>query len=171
MITNPTLLRALAIAVLGIGVIVAPMPVLAQSTRNSSAPNLIKEAVGCLVTADFVREALQSLDLKVGDFAHVRFRIGSIKGTSPARSLVNVVVYADDEHRAWLLLVDHDGNGGFIVIRNGYRLTRKGDNWQADEGNGGLATYAAVSRFAAVLFRGPKYTILLTPVKVNCSVE
>jgi hypothetical protein len=134
-------------------------------------PDRIIAAAGCLMTSPYVQENLRTLRLKLGDTASLRFRIGSIPGTSPTADLIHLVIYASDERSGWLFLIDSDHNGGFVVVRNAYRLSRKGRKWHADEGNGGLGTYEALSRYAESLFGTQRYAIQLKQTKDNCSVE
>ena|ERR1017187_7895142 len=131
-------------------------------------PTRIQRAIGCLVSDEFVkRDVLGRLDLRVGDSATVRFHEGSISGTTPTRDLINIVIYARDGLRAWLLFVAPE-EGHFTVVHNGYQLTARGSGWQAGEGNGGLGTYAAVARFAAQLATAPAYRVRLIESRKNC---
>jgi len=145
--------------------------VLGETVPMPSPPRRIAKAVRCLVGADFVREDLRGLGLKIGETVPISYQVGSIPGTMPTPGLIHIAFFAKDEQRGWLFLVDSDQKSGFVVVRNAYRLTRGGDKWQADEGSGGLATYRAVSRFATTLFSGRRYAVHLVPAKTGCSVE
>jgi len=68
--------------------------------------------------------------------ARVRFTVGSVPGTANTLGLHWIAVYSKQQDRGWLFLADPDGKGGFMAIRNAYRLTRHGSHWNADEGNG-----------------------------------
>ena len=135
---------------------------------GTSIPERLKGAVGCLVAAEFVEHDLASLGLHVGDEARVRFRVGSVPGMAPTPGQYYVAVYSADERHGWLLIADPNSGGGFSVVRNAYQLTRIDSVWRADEGNGGLATYGAMSRFASALFRGPRYRVPLLPRTKGC---
>jgi len=144
---------------------------LAGAEQAPSPPSRIAAAAGCLASADFVREALRALGLDIGQPVAIRYHAGSIPGMMATLGLLHIAVYAKDQQHGWLFLVDSDSKRGFVVVRNAYRLTRSRDKWQADEGNGGLATYEAVSRFAGTLFKSRRYLLHLTPAKSGCSVE
>jgi hypothetical protein len=134
-----------------------------DSTNSPEVPPLLGRAVGCLVTTDYVRHDLEQLGLKPGDSAWIRYHVGSIPGLTPTPGEYYVAVYTQDESRGWLLIADHRTNGSFVAIRNAYQLKREGARWTADEGNGGLATYKAMSKFAASLFQTPRYRVRLAP--------
>lgn len=143
----------------------------APTGRMPSPPSHIAMATRCLVSADFVREDLRGLGLNLGETAAISYHIGSIPGMLATPGLMHIAVYAKDQQHGWLFLVDSDPKGGFVAVRNAYRLTRGANRWQADEGNGGLGTYEAVSRLATKLFSSRRYAVQLVPAKTGCSVE
>jgi hypothetical protein len=68
----------------------------------------------------------------------------------------------------WLLLAFRE-RGKFVAVRNAYRLTKVGSRWNADEGNGGLATYKAMGQFVTNLERSPRYRVKLAPRTEGCA--
>lgn len=141
-----------------------------QSSGRPAVPAKIQGAIGCIVSNDYVKRDLLELKLKPGDHAIVRFHKGSIRGTMPTPGLLNLVVYASDRRSAWLFFAAPE-HGKFVVVPNGYRLIKKGQAWQASEGNGGLATYAAIGRFAARLETLPSYNAVLSEDRRSCYNE
>lgn len=139
--------------------------------EERSAPLMVRKALGCLVTADYVQHDLDQLGLKPDSSAWIRFHVGSIPGSEPTPGEYYIAVYTEDESRGWLLLTFRDDKGPFIPVRNGYQLKREGTRWTADEGNGGLATYKTMSAFATRLYKYHRYRVKLTPGTCNVSEE
>jgi hypothetical protein len=144
--------------------------VVAQGTASDLPTHDLGLALGCLVSTDFVQADLKTLGLRLGDVASVRFQEGSIPGMEPTPGLKNIAIYDSSEQHGWLLRADHDSRG-FVAIRNAYQLTRTKSGWQADEGFGGQATYAAMRRFASTLFHTKVFKVKLVPTKSGCRVE
>ncbi len=144
----------------------------ATETENGKVPPRLKGALGCLVKADFVRQYdLNYLGLKVGDWAWVRYQVGSIPEIGDTPGVFNVVVYSPDGRSGMLLFADPDGNGGFEAIVNAYRLHRHGSKWNADYGNGGYVMYEAIGKFVTELSYRSRYRIQLAPGGNECKVE
>ena len=143
----------------------------ADKTPPSGVPTRLKAALECLVTADFVKADLKALGLNVGDVASVRYRSGSVPGMLPTPHQIQIAVYSRDQKRGWLLFAEPATGGGFVAIRNAYRLSRQQDKWEAEEGNGGLATYAAMGRLASTLFTSPAFRMQLSPGGGRCRVD
>lgn len=77
-------------------------------------------------------------------------------GTSPPTpNVINLVMYSADAQQGRLFMVTRDKDGHLQVVINRYDLTRKGDSWIADEGNGGLATFRAIARYVEKLTEVP----------------
>jgi len=128
--------------------------------------------MGCFVATDFIRKYdLEPLGLHKGDWAYVRYYIGSIPGMGSTPDEIHVAIYSADEKRGWLLLAVPNSQGGIEVIHNAYRLTKDDSGWTADEGNGGNATYRAMSRFATWLTTQPLYCVRLQPGKAGCTQD
>ncbi|HWQ56734.1 MAG TPA: hypothetical protein VN442_23815 [Bryobacteraceae bacterium] len=146
-----------------------------SSARAEAAPGNpppgISRALGCLLNADFVREALASIGLEEDSHATIRFHIGSVPGMQKTPDTRWIAVYSSDGRRGWLFLANPDANGSFIVVRNGYRLTKHALRWSAVEGNGGQATYAAIGRLAASLAQSEGYRIKLAVGRTACVVQ
>lgn len=144
----------------------------AAKTEKGKVPFRLKAAMGCLVKADFVRQYdLNYLRLKMGDWAWVRYEVGSIPGIGGTPGLFNIVIYSPDGRMGMLLFADPDGSGGFNAIVNAYHLHRYGSKWSADYGNGGYVTYEAIGRFVTELSHRPRYRIQLAPGGNECKAE
>lgn len=144
----------------------------AAKVEKRQVPPRLKAAVGCLVQADFVRRYdLNYLGLKVGDWAWVRYHVGSISGVGDAPGVFNIVVYSQDGKQGMLLFADPDQNGGFNAILNAYRLHQHGSKWSADYGNGGYVMYETIGKFVTELSRSPRYEIQLAPGGNECKSE
>lgn len=134
------------------------------------APARLRQAVECLVAAEYVRDyGLKPLKLKVGDWAWVRFHVGSIEGLWRTPDEYYIVVYAHAGRRGELLMADPNSQGGFLALRNGYRLTKHGSQWDADEGQGGYMDYEAIGRYISVLEHQPRYWVHLISGHDRCS--
>ena len=143
-----------------------------QAARTDKVPPRLKGAVGCLVKARFVQEYdLSYLGLKVGDWAWVRYEVGSIPEVGDTPGVFNIVVYSPDGRRGMLLFADPDEGGGFNAIVNAYHLHRHGSKWSADYGNGGYVMYEAIGKFVTELSHRPRYRIRLTPGGNECKSE
>lgn len=143
-----------------------------DSTHTKVVPKQLQKAIGCLVAASFVREyGLKPVKLKVGDWAWVRYHVGSIPGLSKTSGEFYVAVYDADDTQGELLLAVPDKRGGFDAVRNGYRLTKDGSSWTADEGSGGYVVYDAMGRFATHLAQQPRYHVQLLPGDSECTSE
>lgn len=135
-------------------------------------PLRLKGAVNCLVKANFVRQYdLSYLGLKVGDWAWVRYQVGSISGVGDTPGVFNIVVYSPDGRKGMLLFADPGESGGFNAIMNAYHLHRHGSKWSADYGNGGYAMYKAIGKFVTELSHRPRYRIQLAPGGNECEAE
>lgn len=129
-------------------------------------------AVGCLLSEDWVRADLHELGLRPGMTALVRYGFGSIPGTSPdPLGQLQIIIYSPDRMRAWLFLTRAEGKESYVVIRNAYSLILSGRKWEASEGNGGIATYAAVSRYATGMGKQGAVRVRLVENPRGCSVE
>lgn len=133
----------------------------AQPAHYLEASRPIQRIVGCLFTEEFVRHDLEQLNLNAGDSAWIRIHSGSIPGLMPTPTTSYIAVYTEDESQGWLLIADRGRKGSFIPVRNAYRLKKEGVRWTADEGNGGLATYKAMTRFATRLAQSSRYRVKL----------
>lgn len=144
----------------------------ATMTENGKVPPRLNRALGCLVKADFVQHYdLNYLGLKVGDWAWVRYQVGSIPEMGDTPRMFNIVVYSPDGRRGMLLFADPDDTGGFNAIVNAYRLHRRGSKWDADYGNGGYVMYEAVGKFVTRLSHGPRYRAQLVPGGNECKAD
>lgn len=141
-----------------------------DSTPTKRVPKQLQKVIGCLVAASFVQKyGLKPLNLKVGDWAWVRYHVGSIPGLSKTPEEFYVAVYDADGTRGELLLAIPNKRGGFDAVRNGYRLTKDGSSWTADKGNGGYMLYDAMGRFATQLAQQPRYHVQLVPGDSECT--
>lgn len=141
-------------------------------TPAEGVPKQLQKAIGCLVAAPFVQEdGLKPMMLKVGDWASVRYHIGSIPGLSKTPGEFYVAVYAADGTHGELLLAVPNNQAGFDAVRNGYYLAKVEAHWTADGGNGGYRVYDAVGRFATALARRPLYRVHLIPGGSECTSD
>lgn len=139
-------------------------------THSHAAPAPVRRALSCLLSHRSVVLDLADLRLQPGDLASIRYYVGTIPGTESTPGEFYIAVYAPGGMRGWVLIAVPTGRGRFLPVGNGYRLRKLRHGWQADEGNGGLATYAAMSRFAAWLVQHRRsYQIRLTPHPEYCS--
>lgn len=144
----------------------------AANAKKGNVPPRLKEAVGCLVRADFVRRYdLNYLGLKIGDWAWVRYQVGSISGVGDTPGVFNIVVYSPDGRNGMLLFAEPDKNGGFNAIVNAYCLHRHGSKWNADYGNGGYVMYEAIGKFVTELSHRSRCRIQLAPGGNECKAE
>lgn len=140
-----------------------------QGGRNAT---LVSKGVGCLVDQSWIVDDIRDLGLHVGDLARVRYAVGTIPGTSPPNTnVVNLIVYSKKGDRAWMLFFREGADGQVTAIRNAYRLNYSPAGWTASEGNGGIATYEAVGKYATNIAKLPARQVKLKPTSVNCSVE
>jgi hypothetical protein len=149
--------------------LLAKAPLGAEETKDAqSPPGSVATALGCLVARDYVRPLLADLKLAPGRFAWVRYYIGTVPGMQPTPGEFYIAVYSEDGLHGWLLLSFREG-GRFVAVRNGYRLTKVGSRWNADEGNGGMWTYRVMGQFATKLEKSPRYRVKLTPRTKGCA--
>jgi hypothetical protein len=147
----------------------APVSTASQTGQKiDSSTALVQKVINCLVAADFVQAKLKSLGLNIGDKAMVKYHHGSIKGMMPTPTAIHVIVYSADHRRGWLLIAEPIKGSGYMAIRNGYRLLKTDSRWAADEGNGGVASYQAMSKFSTILADTPDYEVELTPAHSGC---
>jgi hypothetical protein len=132
----------------------------------------VRRAVACLLTKDWVKQDLDGIGLSMGKPALVRFRSGSIPGTSPATPhMLNIIVYSSDGHSALMFFMRNKRDGSIAAVHNGYTLTQDGNQWAAGEGNGGLATYRAVGAYATDMAKGRAIKLALEPANESCPTE
>lgn len=129
----------------------------------------VQKVVSCMVSVDFIEKDLRSLGIKVGDKTVVKYHQGSVAGMVPTPTTTHVIVYSKDRRRGWLLMAESNMAGSYNVIRNAYRLHRTGGTWAADEGNGGFASYRAMSKLATKLAETTDYPVELTPNPEGCT--
>ena len=137
--------------------------------QSAEVPKSLNAALGCLVGRGFVKDNLKDLKLRPGAPAWVRYHVGSIPAMPATPGEFYIAVYSEDDLHGWLLLSFKNEKGEFVSVRNAYRLTKDGSRWNADEGNGGLATYRAMSRFATEFAKSPRYRVKLVPQTQGCA--
>ncbi len=102
----------------------------------------------------------------------VRSETGTILGTSPETpGVTNVLFLSADAKNGWMLFFKVEPDGTVEVIRNGYRLQRTNGGWSAGEGNGGVATYQAISAYVAAWLRRPAVRLTLSASGRGCEAE
>lgn len=144
----------------------------AVGKRTAAAPEALLKGIACLASQDWVEDDLRNLGLQDGKIIRVRFETGSIPGVSPETpNNTNVLFLSPNGQRGWLLFFRQQQDGTVTAIRNGYRVRRTKEGWSASEGNGGIATYKAISSYAAGLSRRPKVWLTLRPPSAGCQIE
>jgi len=129
----------------------------------------VKRGLGCLVLQDRIQDDLEGLGVSVGSIAIVRYGIGTIPGITPGSpSNVNILLYAPKAKHGRLLFFRIETDGNVTAISNLYHLTRTGKGWSASEGNGGVATYKAMSDYATELMKQPAITLNIAPQSKGC---
>lgn len=134
--------------------------------------SVLLKGIGCLAAQDWIQDDLHGLGLSTGKIAAVRYRMGTIPGTSPETpDVMNVIVYSPKQTHAWMLFFRQNQDGSISAIRNAYRLVRSSKGWDAGEGNGGVATYKAIGAFAMDIAKEPVHRVKLTPNPKGCQAE
>src|SRR5205807_10090032 len=119
-----------------------------QKKQAASTPDTIHRGIGCLVAQDWIKDDLRELGLRVGQTVNLRYQTGSIPGISPdTPDMTNVLIFSPSGKRAWLAFFRPQTDGTITAIRNGYRVRHMNGGWDASEGNGGIATYNALSAY------------------------
>ena len=132
----------------------------------------VARAVSCLVSRDWVQEDLRELKLQQGMTALVRYRYGPIPGTSPnAPHQLQIIIYSHDHKHGWLFLMRIENKGRYVAIANAYTLTFSDGEWAAGEGNGGIATYAAIRKYATEMAMQPAMRVRLVANSSRCRQE
>jgi hypothetical protein len=132
----------------------------------------IHVGLGCLVAQDQIKEDLENLDIKLGSIVLVRAGSGTIPGTSPdASTNINLLLYAPKAKYGRLFFFRMEQNGRVTAIRNSYHLIRVQKGWSAGEGNGGIATYKAVSEYATELMKQSPIRVKVVPRSKDCQPE
>ena len=166
-------IRLVLFVVLFTAACASAMHAAAQQRPTGTSPHLaylrVRRALSCLVSENAVVDVLRDLRLKPGDTASIRYYVGTIPGSEPTPGELYIAVDAHGEQRAWLLIADPADHGRFLPIGNACRLRTLRHGWQADEGNGGLATYRTMSDFAARLIHQRSYRVQLAAHPEYCS--
>jgi hypothetical protein len=137
--------------------------------RPDAAPEALAKGIACLTSQDWVKADLKDLGLQNGKIIGVRFDVGTIPGTSPETpNKTNVLFLSPNGRRGWLLFFRQQQDGTVTAIRNGYRVRRSDGGWSASEGNGGIATYKAISSYVTTLSKKPKVWLTLQLASSGC---
>lgn len=137
--------------------------------RSDAAPEALAKGIACLNSQDWVKADLKDLSLPDGKTIGVRFKVGTIPGTSPETpDQTNVLFLSPNGRRGWLLFFRQQQDGTVTAIRNGYRIRRSDSGWSASEGNGGVATYKAISSYVDTLSKQPKVWLTLQLSSSGC---
>jgi hypothetical protein len=132
----------------------------------------LARAVGCLVSRDWAQDDLHELGLRLGMTALVRYRFGPIPGTSPnLPDQLQIIIYSPDRKHGWLFLMRVENQGRYIAIANAYTLTLSDGEWAAGEGNGGIATYAAIRKYATEMAKQSATRVRLVASSRGCREE
>lgn len=132
----------------------------------------LSRAVGCLMSSDWVNDDLREIGLTRGMSALIRYRLGSIPETSPnSPDGLQIIIYSADGQRARLFLMRREKCDHFAAERNVYDLTLSNGEWAAGEGNGGVATYAAIRKYATGMAKQRAVRMRLTAKSRACRDE
>jgi len=138
----------------------------------SIAPVTLSKGLACLASQKWVKDDLGELGFRSGEAISIRFETGSIPGTSPETpNNTNVLFLSPGGRSGWLLFFRVEQDETITAIRNGYRVRRTKEGWTAGEGNGGIATYKAMSLYVGDLSRKPIIKLTLEPSTGGCQVE
>ena len=142
-----------------------------QSLRTHNdriTTTMIEAALGCLLQERYALDDFSELELKSGSNAEVRYHEGEVTGLSKEGPEVQIAVYSPDGANGWLFLAYFSRRGVLTPVTNAYRLRKHGARWTADEGNGGIATYSAMSRFANKLSKSQPVIVRLAYSRRSC---
>lgn len=143
----------------------------ANDENPGHASHQMRLAVSCLVKAPYLRENLESVGLTINGSAIARYHVGEVPGLEPMPKEMQIIIYAKNGRDAWLFFADPNASGGFMAVRNAYRLKRVGNRWTAGYGNGGPAVYDAIGRFATKLSQKPSFSVRLVPGGAMCTTD
>lgn len=113
----------------------------------------VRTVLECLLQKDYVLRHLAELGLHPGSQVSIRYHTGRIAGLSRDYPEVQIAVYSADSRHGWLFLAYFSDWHRLTPVENSFRLRVERRHWEASEGNGGLATYRAMSRFANDLYK------------------
>ncbi|HEV8589320.1 MAG TPA: RHS repeat-associated core domain-containing protein [Pyrinomonadaceae bacterium] len=132
---------------------------------------VLSKAVGCLMQHRWVTSELGDIGVREGAVATVRYRFGPIPETAPnLPNQVQLAVYSRNGKHARLFFLRNDA-GRYEVVDNSYALDRAGEKWIASEGNGGLATYAAIGRYATQMWKRKAVRVRMVARRKDCLTE
>jgi hypothetical protein len=132
----------------------------------------LTRAVGCLMSRDWVKDDLRDVELRQRMIAPVRYRLGSIPGTSPNSSdQFQIIIYSPDRKHARLYPMYLEKHDRFGTTHNAYNLTLSDGEWVASEGNGGVATYEAVRKYANSMAKQRAVLVRLVADSRGCLPE
>ncbi|MDQ3907500.1 MAG: hypothetical protein M3268_04065 [Acidobacteriota bacterium] len=132
----------------------------------------LSRAVGCLMNSDWVNDDLREIGLERGMIALIRYRLGPIPGTSPnSPDGLQIIIYSADRQHARLFLMRQEKRNNFVAERNVYDLTLSNGEWAAGEGNGGVATYAAIRKYATAMAKQKAVRMRLAAKSRACRDE
>jgi hypothetical protein len=164
--------KALLILIISAAIGVMSVAQEAVGKRTAPVPDAVSKGISCLASQDWVEDDLRELGLQDGKMVRVRFETASIPGISPATpNNTNVLFLSLNNQRGWLLFFRLQQDGTVRAIRNGYRVRRTKEGWSASEGNGGIATYRAISSYVAELSRRPAVRLALQSSSEGCQIE
>lgn len=130
------------------------------------------QAIGCLMSHEWVKHDLQELRLRPGNTALVRYRFGPIPQTSPSLpGQLQMIIYSPDRRHARLFLMRVEDGHGYVVTDNAYSLTLSKGEWAAGEGNGGVATYSAIRKYATEVSKQRALRVRLIANSSSCRAQ
>lgn len=143
-----------------------------ESPQASHVPQeVLQKGVNCLATQVWVSNYLAEIGVQSDTTATVRYKTGSIPGTSPERpSSINVIIYSPNQEQALLLFFEKRSDQTIQARDDGYLLGHSKGKWYVEEGNGGVATYEAIANYAAAVSREVPREIKIRPVRAGCQI-
>jgi hypothetical protein len=124
------------------------------------------------MSRDWVKDDLRDVGLRQGMIALVRYRLGSIPGTLPnSPDQLQVIIYSPDRKHARLYPMYLEKHDRFGTTHNAYNLTLSDGEWAASEGNGGVATYEAVRKYANSMAKQRAVRVRLVADSRGCLPE
>lgn len=129
-------------------------------------------ALGCVASQNWALDNLHELGVSVGQKISIRQKTGLIPNVTPENpGQTTLLVLNHAGSKGWMFFFHKSEVGDVVIERNAYRVERTEEGWEASEGNGGIATYKAISAYAAILYRTPPMDVMLKPTSHACQVE
>ena len=146
--------------------VVVLLSTLAQMPVTSE---LQSRLAGCFAAQGWAADVIREIGISAGVLIEAKFGRGHIPGmggdSNSGANDLQMMLLAPGGRRGYLVLATSDRDGRVMLAGpfGVYALTRGRAGWSAGGGNGGLATYAAMSRRADALDATPTVRLRLVP--------